>query len=405
MRVVYRCCCGLDVHKRTVTACLITPIGRETRTFKTMTADLLELADWLVTKDVTHVAMESTGVYWRPVYNLLEGLNMTLLVVNARHIKAVPGRKTDVKDAEWIAELLQHGLLRGSFVPERPQRELRELVRYRRTLVRQRASMVSRIQKVLEGANIKLGAVASHVLGVSGRAMLEAIIHGEDDPAALANLARGRLREKLPELQTALRGLVGDHQRFMLASMLRQVDALDEEVLRLDAEVKQRLRPFEDELERLDTIPGVGRRTTEEMVAALGTDMSRFPSERHVASWARICPGNNESAGKRKSGHTGKGGPWIRDTLMEAAHAAARSRNNYLSSHYHHLAARRGKKVAAVAVGHSILVIAYHILTDGTVYQELGPNYHDERTHSGTIRRAVQRIERLGYKVTLETAA
>jgi transposase len=402
MRVVYERCCGLDVHKRSVTACVITPEGRETRTFKTMTADLLELADWLEAKGVSHAAMESTGEYWKPVHNLLEEVGIVLLVVNARHMNAVPGRKTDVKDAEWIAELLQHGLLRASFVPARPQRELRELTRFRRTLVRQRGAMVSRIQKVLEGANIKLSSVASNVLGASGRAMLEGLIAGDEDATQLASLARGKLRDKQEELEKALHGVVGPHQQFMLRALLRQVDFLDQEILETEEEIDRRLHPFEDAVQRLDTIPGVGRRVAQEVVAAIGTDMGRFGSDKRLASWARMCPGNFESAGKRKSGRIGKGGPWIRDILIEAAYAAGRTRNTYLASQYHQLAARRGKKVAALAVGHSILVIAYHILKNGTTYQDLGPNYFDERSRHRTIRRAVQRLQRLGYKVSLE---
>ncbi len=361
MRVLYPRCCGIDVHKKSVVACVITPEGRETRTFGTMTADLLELADWLLEKGVTHVAMESTGVYWKPPYNLLEGTGLELLVVNAQHIKAVPGRKTDVKDAEWIAELLQHGLIRGSFIPDRPQRELRELVRYRTQIIRERARAVQRIQKLLEGANIKLSSVATDILGVSGRAMLTALAAGEADPAALAEMAKGRMRSKRAELEAALRGLVGEHQRRLLQSGLRHVDFLEEEIARLDGEVAERMTPFEKELEALDTIPGCARRSAESFLAEVGADMSRFATHRHLASWARLCPGNDESAGKRRSGATGHGNPWLRGTLVEMAHGTARSRS-YLGAQYHRIAARRGKKRAAVAVGHSILVIAYHVL-------------------------------------------
>ncbi len=297
MQVVYMRSCGLDVHKKKVVACVITPEGRETRTFGTMTRDLLALADWLMEKDITHVAMESSGVFWKPVYNLMEGLGLTVLVVNAQHIKAVPGRKTDVKDAEWIAELLQHGLLRGSYIPSRSQRELWELVRYRRSLIQQRAQAVNRIQKVLEGANIKLSSVAADVVGVSGRAILEAIVAGAADPQKLAELARGRLRKKLPELELALEGLVGHHQKILLGSQLRLIDFLGQEIGVLDKEITERLRPFAEALQRLDSIPGMGRRTAEEVLAEVGTDMSRFPTKSHLASWARLCPGNNESAG------------------------------------------------------------------------------------------------------------
>lgn len=404
MEVVYRRCCGLDVHKKTVVACVLTPEGRETRTFGTMTGDLLHLADWLLAKGVSHVAMESTGVLWKPIYNLFEGLAFQLRVVNAHHIKQVPGRKTDVKDAEWIAQLLRHGLLRGSRIPDRGQRELQELVRARTSLVRERGQVVQRIQKVLEGANIKLSAVATDVVGVSGRAMLEALIAGTEDAAALAELARGRLKNKRPQLEAALQGLVGPHQRFLLASHLRHLDFLDAEIARLSEEVAARLAPWEEAVQRLDGIPGVGRRVAEQLLAELGPDLSDFPTAAHLASWARLCPGNNESAGKRKSGRTGKGNGWLRAALTEAAWAAARTRNTYLSALYHRLAARRGAKRAIVAVAHALLVIAYHLLRRGTTYQELGGNYFEEQDRDRVARRSVQRLERLGDKVTVEVA-
>ncbi|MDD4986847.1 MAG: IS110 family transposase [Dehalococcoidales bacterium] len=394
----------MDVHQKTVVACTITPEGRETKTFKTMTGDLLELADWVVAKGITHVAMESTGVYWRPIYNVLEALGLTLLVMNAQHIKAVPGRKKDVKDAEWIADLLRHGLVRGSFIPERPHRELRELVRYRRSIIRQRAQVVNRIQKVLEGANIKLSSVATNIMGVSGRAMLEAISRGVDDPQALAGCAKGGLRKKKPELEKSLRGLVGPHQRMMLQSQLRLICFLDEEIARMDAEIASRMCPFEEALERVDGIPGMGRRTAEDVLAEIGVDVSRFSTAAQMASWAKLCPGNNESAGKRKTGTTGHGNPWLRDTLVEAAWGATRTRDTYLAAQYHRLAARRGAKRAILAVAHSILVIVYSLLRNGGEYQDLGANYFDERDKSKAVRRAVRRIERLGYQVELQPA-
>ena len=404
MEVLYPRCCGLDVHQKTVVACAITPEGKETRTFKTMTGDLLELADWIVAKGVTHVAMESTDVYWRPVYNVLEAFALTLAVMNAQHIKAVPGRKTDVKDAEWIADLLRHGLVRGSFIPEGPQRELRELVRYRRSIIRQRAQVVNRIQKVLEGANIKLSSVASNVMGASGRAMLEAISRGVEDPRLLVSHAKGRLREKKPELEKALHGLVGPHQRTMLQSQLRLICFLDEEISRMDEEIAERMRPFEEALERVDGIPGMGRRTAEDVLAEIGIDVSRFPTAAHLASWAKLCPGNNEGAGKRKASTTGHGNGWLRDTLTEAAWGAARSKDTYLAAQYHRLAARRGAKRAILAVAHTIIVIIYSLLRNGGEYRELGGNYFDERNRRNAVRLAIQRIERLGYNVTLEAA-
>ena len=403
MQVVHERCSGVDVHKRTVLASVITPERQETRTFKTMTKDLLEMADWFSENGVTHVAMESTGVYWKPVYNLLEG-SFTVLVVNAQHIKAVPGRKTDVKDAEWIADLLRHGLVRGSFIPDRPQRELRELVRHRRSLIQQRAQVVNRIQKVLEGGNIKLSSVATDVMGVSGRAMLEKLIEGKDNPQQIAELARGRMREKRGELEQALHGLMGPHQRMLLGSHLRHLDFLDAEIDQMDDEVASRMRPFEQALDRVDGIPGVGRRVAEQVLAEIGIDMSRFPTAAYLASWARVCPGNNESAGKRKSGRTGRGNPWLRSALVEAAQAAARTKGTYLASQYHRLAGRRGGKRAIMAVAHTILNTIYYMLTRGTTYTDLGGNYFDERDRQATIRRAVRRIESLGYVVTLEAA-
>jgi len=350
------------------------------------------------------VAMESTGVYWKPVWNLLEE-HFTLLLVNAQHIKAVPGRKTDVRDCEWIADLLRHGLLRASFVPDRPQRELRELTRYRASLVRERTAEVNRLQKTLEGANIKLASVASDVLGVSGRQILTALVAGETAAAALADRARGRLREKLPELERALTGRMGAHQRFLLAHQLAHIDDLDTLIAEVGAEIEARLRPFDAALTALDTIPGVGRRTAEVLVAEIGVDMTRFPSAAHLASWAGMAPGNNESAGKRRAGKTRKGSPWLRAGLVEAARAAARTKGTYLAAQYQRLAARRGPKRAAVAVGHSILVIAYHLLRRPATYHDLGVHHFTDRDRAAVQRRAVRRLEQLGYHVILEPAA
>jgi len=405
MDTIYQRCCGLDIHKKVVVACLITPGAKgrphkEIRSFGTMTADLLELADWLTAAGCTHVAMESTGVYWKPIYNILEG-SFELLLVNARHIKAVPGRKTDVKDCEWIADLLQHGLLRSSFVPDLDQRELRELTRYRSSLVRERTAEVNRLQKTLEGANIKLASVASEVTGVSGRAMLQELVAGNRDAQALAQLAKGQLRNKIPQLERALVGRFGPHQSFLVARQLAHIDFLDQTIEQVSQEVADRMGPFEAELAALDTIPGVGPWTAEVIIAEIGTDMSRFPSAGHLASWAGMCPGNNESAGKRKSGKTRKGSKWLRVALTEAANAAGRGKGTYLSSQYHRLVARRGKKKAAIAVGHSILVIAYHILKDHTTYQDLGPDYFDHRQSAKLQTRLVNRLKGLGFNVSL----
>jgi transposase len=409
MDVIHARCCGLDIHKRSVVACVLISgtegaPTRSTRTFGTMTADLLALSDWLAELRVTHVAMESTAVYWKPVWNLLEG-SFELLLANAHHIKAVPGRKTDVADAEWVADLLRHGLLRGSYVPDRAQRELRELTRYRTSLVRERTAEANRLQATLEGANVKLASVATDILGKSGREILQALVAGATDAAAMAELAKGRLREKIPQLERALEGRFGPHQRFMVAQQLAHVDFLDEAIARLSEEIAERLRPLDAALEQLDTIPGVGRYVAEALLAEIGADVSRFPTAGHLASWAGMCPGSDESAGKRRSGRTRKGNPWLRVLLVQAAHAAARKKGTYLGAQYRRLAARRGRSRAAVAVGHSILVVIYHLLRDGTVYHDLGPRYFDERDRQATERRLVRRLEGLGYKVTLEPTA
>src|SRR3990172_12659424 len=407
MQVLHERCCGLDVHMKTVVACLLMrgPGGqpnKETRTFSTMTADLLAMADWLEHAGCTHVAMESTGSYWKPVYNLLED-RFQLLLVNAQHLKAVPGRKTDVKDAEWIAQLLRHGLVRGSFVPNRRERELRELLRYRTSLIRERSSEVNRVQKVLEGANIKLASVAANVVGVSGRAMLEAMIVGVDDPAALASLAMGRMRSKKTTLESALEGRMSAHQRFILAEQLRHIDDLDATIARLSAEIEERQRPFVEAAGRLMTIPGIGLRTAQLILAEIGPDMSAFPSAGHLASWAGLCPGQDESAGKRRSGRTRKGNPWLRSALVEAAQTAGRTKT-YLAEQYQRIAGRRGKRRAAIAVAHSIIVIIYHLLAKGSTYEDLGYRYFDERDQQRTTRRLVQRLSALGYTVALRPA-
>jgi len=408
MDAIYERCCGLDIHKKTVAACVIVPgsgrhAQKEIRTFGTMTDDLLALADWLAAEEVTHVAMESTGVFWKPIFNLLED-RFDLLLVNARDIKQVPGRKTDVKDCEWIADLLRHGLLKASFVPDRPQRELRELVRYRTKLVRERTAEVNRLQKTLEGANIKLASVASDPLGLSGRQMLDALVAGSTDTVAMADLARGKMRAKRGLLERALAGRMAAHQRFLLTEQLCHIDALDESIGRLSAEIAERVRPFADALERLDTIPGIGPRMAEILVAEIGVDMSRFPSAAHLASWAGMCPGNQESAGKRKSGKTRKGNVWLRWALIESAHSLGRGRGTYLAAQYRRLTARRGKKKAAVALGHAILIIVYHLLTRAEVYQDLGVHYFDESRRERVERGLIQRLKDLGYKVTLEPA-
>jgi transposase len=409
MDVLYACCCGLDIHKKTVVACLMTsatgqPPMKEVRTFRTMTAELLLLADWLQAAGCTHVAMESTGVYWRPVYNLLEGL-FTLLVVNAQHIKAVPGRKTDVKDAEWIAELLRHGLLRGSFIPSKPQRQLRELTRHRTTLVQDRARVINRLQAVLEDANIKLAAVVTDIRGVSARAMLEALITGERDVTVLADFARGRLRAKRDQLEEALQGYCTPHHSFLLTEYLSQIDDLDEAIARVSTMIAQHLETEREAVTLLDTIPGVSQRTAEILLAEIGTDMTRFPSAKHLASWAGMCPGHDESGGKRLNGKTRKGSRWLRQVLVEAAHVAAKTKQTYLAAQSQRIAARRGKKRALMALGHTILTMVYHMLTRKQPDQDLGAAYFDTRDQRRIEHRLVRRLERLGYRVSLQPNA
>jgi len=404
MDLVYSHVCGLDVHKKNVVACIITPEGKEIRTFSTMTDDLIALKEFIKAKGCSVVAMESTGSYWKPIYNLLELESIKILLVNAKHIKNVPGRKTDVKDAEWIASLLQHGLLQGSFVPDREQRELRELVRYRKSLIEEKSRELNRIQKVLEGANIKLSSVVSDINGASSRSILEAIINGEENPETLAELSQGKLKNKMDELKRALKGLINHHQRMLLEIQLRHIDYLDEEIAKLDEEIKNRMLPFEKDLALLDTIPGVGRRTAEQIIAEIGTNMEQFPSAAHLCSWAGLCPGHNESAGKQKSARTRKGNQKLRSSLIEAARAASRAKDTYLSSQYHRIAARRGANRAAVAVAHSILIIVYHILKRKQPYIELGPTYYEEKKRNMIIRQSLKKLESLGLKVTVESA-
>jgi transposase len=411
MRAIHSICCGLDVHKQTLTACLLRwgasgEPDSETRVFVTTTEGLLDLADWLGQNGCQHVAMESTGVYWKPVFNILEGVCEHLLLVNAQHIKQVPGRKTDVKDARWIAELLSYGLLKGSFIPPAPIRDLRDLMRYRSKLVRQRADECNRIQKLLESGNIKLASVASDVLGVSGQLMLEALAAGETDAAKLADLAKGKLRDKLPQLKAALEGRLNQTQRWLLAEQLAHVRDLDQRIGRLNEKVQDLCRPFEIQLERLEEIPGVSRRVAQIIIAEIGVDMHRFASAEHLASWAAMCPGNQESAGKRQSGKRRKGSQWLRAALTEAGWAASRTKNTYFAAQYHKIKRRRGAKRACVAVGHSILKIAYHLLSDlNAHYEDLGPNYFEITDKQRLAQHLLRRLGTLGYNVTINTDA
>jgi transposase len=404
MQVVYERCAGVDVHKRTVVVTVLLTqqerVEKQTRTFGTMTDDLLALSEWLDTLGVTQVAMESTGVYWWPVYNLLEE-GRAIVLVNPRHIKAVPGRKTDVKDSEWLADLLRHGLLTASFIPPQPIRALRELTRYRKSLVKARAQETNRLHKVLEAANSKLTAVATDVLGRSAREMLEALLAGEQDIAAIAERARTRMRPKIPELKRALQGHLQPQHRFVLRAILAHVDFLDAAIAQTQDEIAERLAPYHEAVRLLQTIPGIQETAAATIIAEIGVDMSRFPSAKHLASWAGLCPGNKQSGGKRMSEAITKGSPWLRAVLGEVVWTIAHTRDNYLAAQYHRLSKRRGVHKAVVAVAHSVLVVIYHMLRDQQPYTDLGANYFDRLDAARLERHHLRRLEQLGYTVTL----
>jgi transposase len=404
MEAIFRIVAGFDVHSKTVAVCLRRVIDgkafKEIRTFGTMTRDLLALSDWLTSEGVTHVAMESTGVFWKPIYNILEG-QFEILLVNARHIKNVPGRKTDVKDCEWIAQLLQCGLLQGSFIPPKPQRELRDLTRMRTQLTRELSAVANRIHKVLEDTNVKLGLVATDILGVSGRKMIAALIGGETDTAKMADMACGRLREKIPLLQQALLGKVTGHHRFLLKALMDHLTYLEGQIDRFNQRIEEAARPFEKAITALIPMPGYDRASAQSVIAEIGQNMNQFPTDAHLCSWARVCPGNNESAGKRKSGATGQGNRWLETTLVQVAWAASRKKKSYFQAQYRRLAGRRGKKRAIVAVAHSILTDTYHILKEGTSYRDLGGDHFDRLQHDRIRRYHVRRLQDLGYPVLL----
>jgi transposase len=400
---------GLDVHKATVVATVRIPAGSAgrkaiTETFGTTTASLLTLRDWLQAHGVTHVAMESTGVYWKPVYYILED-SFTLLLVNVQHLKQVPGRKSDVRDSEWIAQLLEWGLLRSSLVPPAPIRDLRDLTRYRKHQSQDRTREVNRLHRVLEDAGIKLSSVATDVMGVSGRAMLDALLHGTSDPQVLAELARGKLRKKLPALRKALLGRFRAHHGFLIGQILAKIDFLDEVIDQLTQEIDRLVVPFEPMLTQLDTIPGIDRKGAITIVAETGGDMSQFPTPGHLCSWAAVCPGQNESAGKRRSGKTRKGNLYLRTLLIESGLAATRAKDTALQTRYYRVKRNRGHKKAVLAVGHQILEIAYHVMRHGIPYHELGADYFDRRHRDRALRRHVRQLEALGYQVTLQPAA
>jgi transposase len=433
MQVLLGCCAGLDVHKKMLVACILrvqedAQVYKQVRTFETTTPALLALLDWLVQHQVIQVAMESTGEYWRPIYNILEG-HLSILLVNARHIKAVPGRKTDVKDAEWIAQLLQHGLLRASFVPPRDQRELRDLTRQRANLVAERADVVNRLQKVLEDANIKLGCVATNVMGVSGRAILEALLAQQADPVVLAELALGRLRQKREALEQALTGRVREHHRFLVSTHLAHIDFLDEQIEQFAHKIQEQMQAmspptppqnppsqpppsqpdtpenplsYQEAVQRMDDVPGLDVKVAQAILAETGTDMIRFASEGHLCSWAGVAPGNHESAGKRYSGKTPPGNRALRKALVQAAHGAVRKKGSYFGAFYQRLLVRRGKKRAILAVAHKLLVVIYHLLKYHRSYSELGADYLDTRNSERATQRLVRRLNALGYTVQLE---
>lgn len=406
MNVVHEKCAGIDVGKSSVSVCcLVGPVGTtprcEVREFATTTQEVLNLADWLGSLGVTDVAMESTGVYWKPLYNLLEGL-FTLCLVNAHHAKAVPGRKTDVQDCQWLAELHRHGLLKASFVPPLEIRALRELTRYRRNVIQEKAREGNRVEKLLEDTNIKLSTVATDILGKSGRAMLRAIAGGETKPAVLAELAVGRLRSKQDALRLALQGKVKPHHRFLITELLDHVEYLEKQIERLDAQIEEALRPFQEEVRRLDAVPGLNRRTIEDVIAEIGTDMTQFKSSQHLASWAGLCPTNNESAGKRGRTKLRKGSRWLKSALIQASWCAAASKKSYFRALFLRLKAKRGPKKAIGAVAHSLLETIYNLLQKRVEYRDLGMDYYVRNDREKIKNKLVRRLKDLGYEVSIE---
>jgi transposase len=409
MEVLYPHCAGLDVHKDSVVACVRPMAGGKVtapvKTFKTTTAELMLLSDWLSAEGVTHIVMEATGVYWKPVWHILSDGEFELILANAAHVKNVPGRKTDVNDATWLADLLAHGLIRASFVPDEPTQQMRDLLRTRKQMVRERSSHIQRIQKTLEDANIKLDSVVTDILGLSGRRIIEALIAGQTMPQALATLAHRRIHASTDELEASLRGRVTRHHRFLLKLHLDQIDALDAAIAAIDQEVSANVEPFRSAIELLSTIPGVGNLAATVIVSEIGIDMSRFPSAGHLISWAGLCPRNDESAGKRRSTKMKKGAPWMKTTLVQCAWAASRTKGSYLQAQYHRLRSRRGSKKAICAVAASMLTAAYHMLKNGTLYEDLGANHFDNRAKGKQVLRLVNRLQNLGFAVEITPRA
>jgi transposase len=408
MQVMHERCAGLDVHKKTVAVWVLISLAqgeveKHHATFETMTPDLLALLDWLKSLGVTHVAMESTGVYWRPVWQVLEG-HFELLLANAQAIKRMPGRKTDVTDAQWVADLLRHGLIAPSFVPSQPQRELRELTRHRTSVIQRRSQCINEVHRTLEGTNIKLSSVATDIMGVSATEMLEQLLAGVNDPEQLAELARGRLRAKIPQLRKALQGVVRDHHKLILSQLLSEIERLEEQIAEVSQETARRLQEQEELIGRLDEITGVNRRTAEVVLAELGTDMSRFGRAARAAAWAGMCPANRESGGRRYRARSRFGNKHLKSILAEAGSAAGRSKNTYLGAQHRRIRGRKGRKRANLAVGHSILTICYHMIERGTPYKDLGADYFDRRNPERIRDHLVRRLKRLGYNVTLEKA-
>jgi len=405
MEVLHPRCCGLDVHKGTVVACVRLVIDgkvvKESRTFSTTTADLIAMSEWLAENNCTHVAMEATGVYWKPVWHILADGGFELVLANAAHIKNVPGRKSDVKDADWISELLAHGLIRASFVPDGPTQEMRTFLRTRKQFVREKARHILRIEKTLEDANIKLDSVIADIIGVSGRKMIEALIAGESDPAKLAGLADHRLKASQSALRDALRGRVTAQHRFLLRLHLDQIDALDAAIATIDREVEASIAPFCTAVEQVISVPGVKNLAALQILSEIGTDMSRFASDANLVSWACVCPRSDESAGKRRSTRIRKGSPWLKTTLVQCAWSAVRKKDSYLNALFHRIKARRGPKKAIVAVAASILTAIYHMLKDGTLYHDLGPNHFNARDKERQKNRLIKRLAQLGYTVAL----